>query len=63
MVSLSDHQLKIVTTAANAVPVERRGIFLERFGAMLKLRGRFTDDDVSDVVALAARALLQTTAA
>ncbi|MGB8396546.1 MAG: hypothetical protein WCE27_23420, partial [Pseudolabrys sp.] len=38
MVSLSDHQLEIVTTAANAVPVERRSVFLERRGAMLRMR-------------------------
>ena len=38
MVSLSDHQLEIVTTAASAVPVERRSVFLERRGAMLRMR-------------------------
>lgn len=53
MVGLSDPQLKIVMTAANAVPVERRSVFLERVGAMLKPRGRFSDDDVRQVAALA----------
>ena len=53
MVGLSDSQLKIVMTAANAVPVERRSVFLERVGAMLKPRGRFSDDDVRQVAALA----------
>jgi hypothetical protein len=38
MVSLSDHQLEIVTTAASAVPVECRSVFLERPGAMLRMR-------------------------
>jgi hypothetical protein len=38
MVSLNDHQLEIVTTAASAVPVERRSVFLERRGAMLRMR-------------------------
>jgi hypothetical protein len=33
-----DHQLEIVTTAASAVPVERRSVFLERPGAMLRMR-------------------------
>jgi hypothetical protein len=33
MIGLTDPQLKIVMTAANAVPVERRGVFLERVGA------------------------------
>ena len=45
--------LKIVMTAANAVPVERRSVFLERVGAMLKPRGRFSDDDVRQVAAQA----------
>jgi hypothetical protein len=53
MVSLSDSQLEIIMTAANAVPVERRSVFLERVGAMLKPRGRFSDDDVRQVAALA----------
>ena len=52
MVSLTDPQLKIVMTAANAVPVERRSVFLERVGAMLTMRGRFSDADVADVAKL-----------
>jgi hypothetical protein len=55
MIGMTDHQLQIITTAANGVPVERRGIFLERVGAMLKVRWRFSDDDVRQVAALAAR--------
>ena len=35
--------------AARTVPVERRDIFLQRVGAMLRMRGRFTDGDVADV--------------
>lgn len=62
MVSLTDPQLKIVMTAANAVPVERRDIFLQRVGAMLKVRGRFTDADVADVAKLAIAGLIQHTA-
>jgi hypothetical protein len=62
MVSLTDSQLAIVTDAARMVPVERRDIFLQRCGAMLKLRGRFTDDDVSDVAQLALAGLIQTAA-
>ena len=54
MIGMTDHQLQIITTAANGVPVERRGIFLERVGAMLKVRWRFSDDDVRQVAALAA---------
>ena len=44
---------------ANAVPVERRGIFLERCAAMLRMRGRFSDADVQDVTALALAGLVQ----
>ena len=46
MVSLTDPQLKIIMTAANAVPIERRPVFLERVGAMPRHRRPFTDDDV-----------------
>jgi hypothetical protein len=38
MLGLTDPQLKIIMTAANTVPVERRGVFLERVGAMLRMR-------------------------
>ena len=63
MIGLTDSQLRDVMIAANALPVERRTIFLERVGAMLKLRGRFTDSDVADVTALALCGLIQQPAA
>ena len=50
MLGLTDAQLEIIMTAA---PVERRSVFLERVGATLKVRGRFSDADVSDVAKLA----------
>ena len=59
MVSLSDTQLKTIMHAANAVPVERRGIFLERCAAMLRMRGQFSDADVQDITALALAGLVQ----
>jgi hypothetical protein len=59
MISLSDHQLQTIMTAAKVVSVERRVVFLERVGAMLKLRGRFSDADVHDVTALAMAGLVQ----
>ena len=62
MISLTGHQLKIIMTAANAVPVERRDTFLQRVGAMLKLRYRFSDTDVADVAQLALAGLVQQTA-
>ena len=36
MIGLTDPQLKIIMTMASGVPIERRGIFLERCGAMLR---------------------------
>jgi hypothetical protein len=49
MISLSDKQLATVMAAAAGIDPARRDIFLQRIGAMLKLCGRFTDTDVSDV--------------
>jgi len=40
-------------TAARTLSVEKRGAFLQRVAAMLELRGRFSDGDISDVAALA----------
>ena len=50
MISLNDVQLKIVMAVAAQVPHEKRDMFLQRIAAMLKLRGRFGDDDVGDAV-------------
>ena len=60
MLSLSDHQLQIVMLAAQPLDPEHRDIFLQRCGAMLKTRGRFTDADVHDVTALALCGLVRT---
>ena len=49
MLSLSDDQLATVMAAADSLPVEKRGVFLERVAARLELRGsRFTDRDLDD---------------
>ena len=40
--------------------IERRDIFLQRVGAMLRMRGHFTDADVADVARLAMASLIQT---
>ena len=53
MVSLTDSQLKTVMDVAASVSPDRRGVFLERVGAMLRMRHRFTDLDVDDVAKLA----------
>ena len=62
MISLSDAQLQTVMLAAGTVPVERRDLYLQRVGSMLKLRGRFDDSDVVVVVELALAGLVQQTA-
>jgi len=53
MISLSDNQLKTVMATAASVSPDRRDVFLERIGAMLKVRHRFTDTDVDEVSKLA----------
>ncbi|MGC2455246.1 MAG: hypothetical protein WA592_21045 [Pseudolabrys sp.] len=49
--------------AAKTLPVERRDTFLQRVGAMLRMRGRFNDNDVTDVVTLALTGLAHQPAA
>jgi hypothetical protein len=62
VISLSDEQLDVVMTAARGLVLERRDIFLQRIGAMLKLRGRIDDSDICEVVQLALHGLVQQTA-
>jgi hypothetical protein len=47
------------------MPVERRGLYLQRIAAMLTVRGRgrFNDADVADVVQLAVVGLVHQPAA
>ncbi len=64
MFALSDSQLRAVWTAADALPVEKRGVFLERLVAQLQLRGfQFTTADLEDVVRSALKGLIQKSAA
>ena len=63
MLALSDDQLAVVMTAARGLPVEKRGVFLERVAARLQLRGSFTDLDFDDAVRQALRGLIQESAA
>jgi hypothetical protein len=60
MLALSDSQLRAVWTAADGLPIEKRGVFLGRLVAQLQLRGsRFTTADVEDVVRSALKGLQQ----
>jgi hypothetical protein len=64
MIALSDSQLRAIWAAAGGLPIERRGIFLLRFVAQLRLRGtHFTTADLDDAVRLALKGLLQKSAA
>lgn len=56
---LTDDQLKLVSTAAAPLPVEKRSIFCARVVAALALRGRWGDADVEQAVARALRGLVQ----
>jgi hypothetical protein len=46
MVVFSDSQLRAVWAAADRVPFEKRGVFVERVVARLQLHRGFTDDAV-----------------
>jgi hypothetical protein len=60
MLALSDSQLRTVWAAADGLPVEKRGVFLERLVAQLQLRGfRFTTTDLEEMVRLALSGLVQ----
>jgi hypothetical protein len=59
MISLSDRQLSVVMAAARTLEPDRRDVFMQRVGAMLRLRGRFTDDDVGAVAQAALTGLVQ----
>jgi hypothetical protein len=48
-----------MATAGSLAP-ERRDIFLQRVGAMLRMRHRFTDADVADEAKLTIVGLIQT---
>jgi hypothetical protein len=53
-------QLRAVWAAADGIPVEKRGVFLERLVAQLQLRGsHFTTTDLEDVVRSALSGLVQ----
>ena len=62
MISLSDRQLSLVMTAARAVDVEKRDVFLQRVAAHLMLQAARTDDDVARAIEVALRGLLMSAA-
>jgi len=63
MLALKDRQLATVMTAADKLPIEKRGVFLQRVVAWLSLRGtRFNDDDLDDAMRHALKGLVQNSA-
>jgi hypothetical protein len=50
MVPFTDSQLRAVWAAADRVPLEKRGVFVERVVARLQLQRGFTDADLDDAV-------------
>ena len=63
MVAFSDSQLRAVWAAADRLPFEKRGVFVERGGARLQLHRGFTDADLDDAVRSALNGLIQQSAA
>jgi hypothetical protein len=53
MLMLSDEQVRILTTVAERIPVEKRTLLLERTAAIMKFRSRSSVRDFEDAVALA----------
>ena len=54
----TDEQVKILTTVAERIPVEKHGLLLERTAALMQFRSR-TNLDFEDAVALASVDLTQ----
>ena len=48
MLAFTNSQLRAIWTAADHVPVEKRGVFLERIVARLQLQRGFTDADLAE---------------
>jgi hypothetical protein len=62
MVVFSDSQLRAVWAAADRVPAEKRGVFVERVVARLQLQCGFTDADLDNAVRAALTGLIQSAA-
>jgi hypothetical protein len=64
MLMLSEPQIEIIMTAAGGLPAEKRGLFVERIAARLRLGGTlFNDADLDVAVRLALQGLSHAPAA
>ena len=62
MLAFTDSQLRAVWAAAARVPLEKRGVFVERVVARLQLQLGFTDADLDEAVRAALTGLIQSAA-
>ena len=62
MLAFTDSQLRAVRAAAERVPVEKRGIFVERVVARLQRQRGFTNADLDDAIRAALKGLIQSAA-
>ena len=62
MVAFSDSQLQAVWAAADRVPFEKRGTFVEPVVARLQLQRGFTDADLDEAMRAALTGLIQSAA-
>ena len=62
MVAFTDSQLRTVRAAADRVPAEKRGTFVDRVVARLQRQSGFTDADLDDAVRAALQGLVQSAA-
>ncbi len=59
MISLNDNQLEILTVAVNALPQEKRAVFIARVEGYLRMKiGQSTDRDIKFAIELARRGLV-----
>jgi hypothetical protein len=61
--AFTDAQLRTVWATADRLPIEKRGVFLERVVARLQLHRGFTDADLDDALRQALRGLVRDSAA
>jgi hypothetical protein len=62
MVAFTDSQLRTVRAAADRVPAEKRGTFVDRVVARLQRQRGFTDADLDDAVRAALQGLVRSAA-
>jgi alkylhydroperoxidase family enzyme len=62
MLAFTDSQLRAIWAAADRVPIEKRGVFIERVIARLQRQRGFTDADLDDAVRAALAGLIRSAA-